>query len=167
MTRPGIEPRSPGPLANTLLIRPMARLELKVSNFLSSRHLVWKPDTPFPKGIPNRNNTKYTILQKTCCRCFFTIMRRSLITSKQLPLYLSSLADSVTYIFIKWLRGIDWKLSTSNLPCLQSFADRLNTFFLYLYLRKKCVLLSCVTSFFLMRTFSANVRTDVPGYRTK
>ena len=25
MTRPGIEPRSPGPLANTLLIRPMAR----------------------------------------------------------------------------------------------------------------------------------------------
>ena len=28
MTRPGIEPRSPGPLANTLLIRPMARLNL-------------------------------------------------------------------------------------------------------------------------------------------
>ena len=27
MTRPGIEPRSPGPLANTLLIRPMARNE--------------------------------------------------------------------------------------------------------------------------------------------
>ena len=26
MTRPGIEPRSPGPLANTLLIRPMARI---------------------------------------------------------------------------------------------------------------------------------------------
>ena len=26
MTRPGIEPRSPGPLANTQLIRPMARL---------------------------------------------------------------------------------------------------------------------------------------------
>ena len=25
MTRPGIEPRSPGPLANTLLIRPIAR----------------------------------------------------------------------------------------------------------------------------------------------
>ena len=25
MTRPGIEPRSPGPLANTLLIRPMTR----------------------------------------------------------------------------------------------------------------------------------------------
>ena len=24
MTRPGIEPRSPGPLVNTLLIRPMA-----------------------------------------------------------------------------------------------------------------------------------------------
>ena len=28
MTRPGIEPRSPGPLANTLLIRPMAHNEL-------------------------------------------------------------------------------------------------------------------------------------------
>ena len=27
MTRPGIEPRSPGPLANTLLIRPMAQYE--------------------------------------------------------------------------------------------------------------------------------------------
>ena len=27
MTRPGIEPRSPGPLANTLLIRLMARLK--------------------------------------------------------------------------------------------------------------------------------------------
>ena len=26
MTRPGIEPRSPGPLANTLLIRPMVWL---------------------------------------------------------------------------------------------------------------------------------------------
>ena len=25
MTRPGIEPRSPGPLVNTLLIRPMAK----------------------------------------------------------------------------------------------------------------------------------------------
>ena len=25
MTRPGIEPRSPGPLANTLLIRPISR----------------------------------------------------------------------------------------------------------------------------------------------
>ena len=25
MTQPGIEPQSPGPLANTLLIRPMAR----------------------------------------------------------------------------------------------------------------------------------------------
>ena len=25
MTQPGIEPRSPGPLANTLLIRPIAR----------------------------------------------------------------------------------------------------------------------------------------------
>ena len=27
MTRPGIEPQSPGPLANTLLIRPMARFQ--------------------------------------------------------------------------------------------------------------------------------------------
>ena len=29
MTWPGIEPRSPGPLANTLLIRPMSRLTIK------------------------------------------------------------------------------------------------------------------------------------------
>ena len=29
MTRPGIEPWSPGPLANTLLIRPMAQLGKK------------------------------------------------------------------------------------------------------------------------------------------
>ena len=32
MTRPGIEPRSPGPLANTLLIRPMARFTLLYPN---------------------------------------------------------------------------------------------------------------------------------------
>ena len=29
MTQPGIEPWSPGPLANTLLIRPMAQTFLK------------------------------------------------------------------------------------------------------------------------------------------
>ena len=31
MSRPGIEPRSAGPLANTLLIRPMENLELEVN----------------------------------------------------------------------------------------------------------------------------------------
>ena len=30
MTRPGIEPRSPGPLANTLPTSPMSRLEIYI-----------------------------------------------------------------------------------------------------------------------------------------
>ena len=36
MTRPGIEPRSPGPLANTLTARPMSGTnELKLSSILT------------------------------------------------------------------------------------------------------------------------------------
>ena len=37
MTRPEIEPRSPGPLANTLLIRPMAQLCRKSHEFLCKK----------------------------------------------------------------------------------------------------------------------------------
>ena len=34
MTQPGIDPQSPGPLANTLLIRPMAQIALNSLSFL-------------------------------------------------------------------------------------------------------------------------------------
>ena len=44
MTRPGIEPRSPGPLVNTLLIRRMAQFENKLSKFLGVTSLQLKPD---------------------------------------------------------------------------------------------------------------------------
>ena len=37
MTRPGIEPRSPGPLANTLPTRPMSRVDGKI-HFFSHTH---------------------------------------------------------------------------------------------------------------------------------
>ena len=37
MTRPGIEPRSPGPLANTLTAGPMSRLYLSSSNKTSPK----------------------------------------------------------------------------------------------------------------------------------
>ena len=36
MTRPGTEPRSPGPFANTVLIRPMARFRGRPSGVVAS-----------------------------------------------------------------------------------------------------------------------------------
>ena len=45
MTRPGIEPRSPGPLANTLTAGPMSRLSIFLTLFT-------------PIEIPQRPNTK-------------------------------------------------------------------------------------------------------------
>ena len=36
MTRPGIEPRSTGPLANTLLFRPLARFQITDDNQLKT-----------------------------------------------------------------------------------------------------------------------------------
>ena len=41
MTRPGIEPRSPGPLANTLLIMPMAQLIVQILLVLGRKPCRW------------------------------------------------------------------------------------------------------------------------------
>ena len=63
MTQPGIEPRSPGPLANTPLVRPMARLviysisDIEHSFFMNIPHYKtlllgcldrYKPGVSFP-----------------------------------------------------------------------------------------------------------------------
>ena len=40
MTRPGIKPRSPGPLANTLLIQLMARYQNDNNNFFTNSYMI-------------------------------------------------------------------------------------------------------------------------------
>ena len=39
MTRPGIEPRSPGPLANILLIKPMARGTRYITKYIETPYI--------------------------------------------------------------------------------------------------------------------------------
>ena len=55
MTRPGIEPRSPGPLANTLLIRPMARKLINLKKYITEH--IFLNFTIICNGIPSTRVT--------------------------------------------------------------------------------------------------------------
>ena len=91
MTRPGIKPRSPGPLANTLTIRPMSDAVIRIINNTESilekemHKIFWDFEILTAPPNPNLNN------QRTCPLVDFAVPtnhRVKIKESKRIDKYL-------------------------------------------------------------------------------